>query len=79
MGASVASSTSEASLANIRGDRAEARSHMETSLEIRREDGDKVAMGALYSNLAIVAEYEGDYERSCDLFEESLALRARGG
>ena len=35
-------------------------------------------MGALLSNLAIVAEYEGDYERSCALHEEGLALRVDG-
>ena len=46
---------------------------MEASLAIRKETDDKVAMGALYSNLAIVAEYEGDYERSCSLHEEGLA------
>jgi class 3 adenylate cyclase/tetratricopeptide (TPR) repeat protein len=66
-------------VANIRGERAEARRHMEASLELRREGGDKVAMGALYSNLAIVAEYEGDYERSCALNEEGLALRRDAG
>ena len=53
--------------------------HMEASLAIRREVGDEVAMGALYSNLAIVAEYEGDYERSCALHEEGLALRIEAG
>ena len=66
-------------VANVRGDRRAARRHMEKSLEIRREEGDKVAMGALYSNLAMVAEYEGDYERSCELHEEGLALRIEAG
>ena len=42
---------------------------------VRRET--RVAMGALYSNLAIVAEYEGDYERSCAFHEEGLALAHR--
>ena len=66
-------------LANIRGDRAAAREHMETSLAIRQELGDDVAMGALYSNLAIVAEYEGDNERSCALHEQGLAIRIQVG
>ena len=66
-------------LANIRGDRAEARRHMETSLEIHREAGDTIAMGALYSNLAIVAEYEGDYERSCRALRGVSRAAPRGG
>ncbi len=66
-------------LANIGGDRAAARRHMEASLEIRQETGDAVAMGALYSNLAIVAEYEGDYEASVALHEQGLAIRREAG
>jgi tetratricopeptide (TPR) repeat protein len=52
---------------------------MEASLEIRRAEGDNVAMGALYSNLAIVAEYEGDYESSVALNKKGLELRVEAG
>ena len=55
------------------------RQRMEASLEIRREVGDAGGAGALLSNLAIVAEYEGDYERSRALHEEGLALRVEAG
>ena len=36
----------------------------EASLAIRERTGDKASMGSLLSNLGIVAEYRGDYERS---------------
>ena len=36
-------------------------------------------MGALLSNLAMIAEYQGDAERSCELHEEGLALRVEAG
>ena len=35
-------------------------------------------MGSLSRISAIIAEYEGDYERSCALHEEGLALAYRG-
>ena len=72
--------TSEASLANIRGDRRPRRAaHGGEPRDPAGSGRQAVAMGALYSNLAIVAEYEGDYERSCALHEEGLALRVEAG
>jgi tetratricopeptide (TPR) repeat protein len=45
------------------------------SLEIRRRLGDAVGEAAILSNLAIVAEQEGDYETARSLNQQALALR----
>ena len=52
----------EGTVAATRGDFAAAGELLEASLEIRRELDDKAAMGALLSNLGIMAEYDGDYD-----------------
>jgi tetratricopeptide (TPR) repeat protein len=45
------------------------------SLEIRRRLGDRAGEAALLSNLAIVAEQEGDYPTARQLNEQALELR----
>src|SRR5262249_8119460 len=62
-------------LAAVRGDWAAARGAYETSLEIRRQLGDKARMGGLFSNLGNLAEYAGDYDRARELHEQGIAVR----
>ena len=52
---------------------------METSLAIRAEVDDKPSMGALYSNLAIAAEYEGDLRALAGAAREGPRPANRGG
>ena len=49
------------------------------SLAIRERLGDTAALGGLYSNLAIVAEYEGDMATARTDNERALALRREVG
>ena len=65
-------------IAAQRGDYAEARAQYESSLAIRLALADGPAEASLFSNLAIVAEYEEDYDRA-ELNEQALELRARLG
>ena len=56
------SCTSRARSPPSAGDFDEAREHYEASLAIRERLGDAAAIGSLYSNLGVVAEYDGDYD-----------------
>ena len=49
------------------------------SLQIRRALGDTDQTAALFSNLAIIAEYEGDLDQARTLNEQALALRLEVG
>ena len=62
-----------------RGEYGEARERYLESLAIRERLGDTAALGGLYSNLAIVAEYEGDMATARTDNERALALRREVG
>jgi non-specific serine/threonine protein kinase len=66
-------------LAKLQGDYAQAKSHLERSLEIRRALNDPVAVAASLNNLGTVVKDEGDLARARRLHEESLAIRRRVG
>ncbi len=61
------------------GELQKARRHYLQSLEVREQLADQAGVGALLSNLAIVAEYEGDYAEAGSLGERALAVRRELG
>jgi non-specific serine/threonine protein kinase len=66
-------------LAKLQGDPAQAWSHLEESLAVRREMGDEAGVAASLNNLGNVAKDLGDYEKAKSLYEESLALQRKRG
>ena len=63
-------------LAAQQGEYALAQERYSASLEIRRELDDAEGMGALFSNLAILAEYEGDLDQARELNVRALGAAA---
>jgi tetratricopeptide (TPR) repeat protein len=62
-------------MAAQRGDYEAARTLWGESLEIRRRLDDKASIGALLSNLGLVAHWEKEFELARELYEESLKIR----
>ncbi|MGH9292081.1 MAG: ATP-binding protein, partial [Acidimicrobiales bacterium] len=58
---------------------AEAWSHLQVSLGLRRSTGDRRAEAAVLDNLAIAAAYQEDYDRAQELGEQALELRTALG
>ena len=65
----------QGTLASQRGDAATARERYAASLALRERAGDRPAVGALLSNLALVAENEGEYDEAERLGRQALAVR----
>lgn len=61
------------------GDRAEAQSYYERSLELYERHGDVAGLANVHSNLAIVHRRMGRWEEAIAELEQSLALRKRMG
>jgi DNA-binding NarL/FixJ family response regulator len=66
-------------VADRQEDYAAAQSHIEESLVLLRELGDKAGIAQSLNTLGVVAREQGDYARARMLYEESLALRTELG
>jgi non-specific serine/threonine protein kinase len=66
-------------LAKLQGDLAQAWSHLEESLAVRRKLGNEAGIAASLNNLGNVAKDLGEYEKAKGLYEESLALQRKLG
>ena len=62
-----------------RGERAEARGHFQTALDLRREAGDRARLLAAMNNMTLAEFDDGNLERARELFEQTLIIKRQLG